>query len=194
MAVGRGRLYSLLLIVFLVIGISYEGFAWGKKKSGSKKTKTKKVSNEITDFLKKNGVDLKKTVKAISVTGQENLENGPRSVMKVIAIRDELSKGANKLSADAIKSIVAFIMEGEVVESGDTEKVADLEIFLEDGSSFKVLVGEAFSQIIFEKIIKKPKNPFSKEPVEKKVDVLSFSSPKLTKAIKLILKPKEPVR
>ena len=177
-----------------------------------KKKTPENSDNPIIVFLKQNGVSLEKKVIAIQVTGQEPTEKGQVAVMKLISIKDEPNikkmkfssreeeeaakkslefiKGVNRLSANVIKTVVASIISGTVIKDGDTSKVADLQVFLEDRSSFNVVVGEDFSQIVFEKIISKPENPFSKEPAEKSIKTLSFISPDLLKSVRLILEPK----
>ena len=184
MAFTRSRTLTIICAILLIAGTFWEADAKRRKK------KNKEQSNPVIIFLEENGIDIDKKVVAIQVTGQQLLAEGPRAVMKVIAIRGGLSEGTRKRSADVIRTVIAFIVDGTVIETGDTEKVADLEIFFEDGSSFKVLIGEDFSQIVFEKIIKQPENPFSNEPVEKEVKVLSFISEGLTKSVKIILEPK----
>ena len=158
--------------------------AYGKKRKS-------KSSNPIVSFLEENGVDLDKKVVAIRVSGQQLVETGPRSVIKVIAIREGLAEGVRKMNTQVIKTVIAAIKGGTIIDTGEASKVADLEVFFEDGSSFNVIIGETFSQIVFERIIKEPENPFSKEPAEKEVKLLSFTSLELTESIKVILQPKE---
>ncbi len=181
MSLMRNRIIAIIFAALLLASITYESY--GKRK--------RRAPNPIIEFLRENGVDLDKKVVLIRVTAKQLSGEVPRAVMKVIAIRDGLTEGAKKFNADVIKTVVAAIVNGTVIETGDTPKIADLEIFLEDGSSFKVFVGENFSQIVFEKITSAPENPFSSEPVEKEVEMLSFVSPELTKSIKIILQPKD---
>lgn len=200
--IASSRLAIISAVAFLIVTAFQDADCKQKKKNPA-------VSdNPIIQFLKENGIDMSKKVVAIQVTGQESTENGPRAVMKLIALKDEPNlnrrfankeeekavrknaafiKGANKLSADVIKTIVASIVGGTVIKDGDTKKFADVQVFLEDGSSFNVLVGEDFSQIVFEKILSKPENPFSKEPVEKSFKTLSFTSLNMLKSTQVIL-------
>lgn len=179
----------------------------------SKQKTSSKDDNPIIVFLKENGMDLSKKVVAIQVTGLEQNDKGQIAVMKLISIKEEPNlkkmkfankqeeeaakkslafiKGVNKQNSKVIKTVVDSIIIGTVIKDGDTAKVADLQVFLEDSSSFNVVVGEEFSQIVFEKIIKKPENPFSNEPVEKSIKILSFTSPNLLKSVQLILEPKK---
>jgi hypothetical protein len=199
------RLAVIAAAAFMTVMAFQDADCKPKKKSPSAS------DNPIIQFLKENGVDIGKKVVAIQVTGQEFTDNGPRAVMKLIALKDEPNlkrrfasreeeeavkknaafiRGANKLSADVIKTIVASIVGGTIIKDGDTKKFADIQVFLEDGSSFNVFVGEDFSQIVFEKILNKPENPFSKEPVEKSIKTLSFTSLNLLKSAQVILETK----
>ena len=179
----------------------------------SKRKTASKDDNPIIVFLKENNMDLSKKVVAIQVTGFAQSDKGQIAVMKLISIKEEPNlkkmkfankqeeeaakkslafiKGVNKLNSKVIKTVVDSIITGTVIKDGDTAKVADLQVFFEDSSSFNVVVGEEFSQIVFEKIIKKPENPFTNEPVEKSVKILSFISPNLLKSVQLILEPKK---
>ena len=193
-------LAALLLVPLLVLCISIDAAAARRNK------KDKPKANPIVEFIKQNGIDLSKPVKAVRISGSASTEDGPRAVMKVFAIKDirkeshetendarlrEYVEETNKVNKAIIVRLVTFVREGRVIDSGKTTKVADLDIYMEDGSSFLVRVGEDFSHIIFEKVVWKPKNPFSSDPVKKERKVLSFVSPDLTKAIKLILVPQD---
>ena len=178
----RGRVIVVICMVLLLSMVISD--AYGKRSKD-------KSSNPVISFLKENGVDLDKKVVAIRVSGQQLAETGPRSVVKIVAIREGLTEGAKKMNTEVIKTVIAAIKGGTVIDTGETPKVADLEVFLEDGSSFNVIIGETFSQIVFERIIKEPENPFSSEPAEKEVEVLSFVSLELAESVKVILQPKE---
>jgi hypothetical protein len=189
------RVLSVCIAIALTAALSMDAGGWGRKKTDKTrdrgKGKGKEVTSPVVKFLKDNGIDLDKKVVALRVTGEHAVGHVPRAVMKVIAIHDSLPDKLNALSAIQIKNIVGFIVAGKVVEKGDTVKVATVEVYLDDGSSFNVTVGQDFSQIVFEKIISKPENPFSKEPVEKEVKLLSFVSPGMVAYIRdQILAPK----
>ncbi len=158
--------------VLLAISIPHNAKARRGRKKKKKTAKTVKASTPVLRFLKENGVNLDQKVVAIRVSGNDNSSETPRAVVKHIALRDGDPKGARKGSGEIIRTVITYLGTGEVVETGDTEKVADLEVFLKDGSSFKVLVGEDFSQLVFDK------------------NVLSFKSEGLTKSVKIILKQK----
>jgi hypothetical protein len=201
MMVGLIKKTLILLTAVFFLSIAINDAICKPKKNPSKNS-----DNQIITFLKENGIDLSKKVIAIQVTGLEPTEEGPRAVMKIISINDKLLekkpkteaektsvefiKGTNKYSADVIKTVVVSIVGGTVVKDGDTPKVADVQVFMENGDSFNVMVGEDFSQIVFETILWKPENPFSSEPVKKSVKTLSFTSPDLLKSVQEILKPK----
>ena len=178
----KGRVIAVICMVLLLSMVISDAFG---------KPRKEKSSNPVINFLEENGVDLDKKVVAIRVSGHQLSETGPRSVVKIIAIREGLTEGAKKMNTEVIKTVIASIKGGTIIDTGETSKVADLEVFLEDGSSFKVIIGETFSQIVFERIIKEPENPFSSEPPEKEVKVLSFVSLELSESIRVILQPKE---
>ena len=198
------KVISIFAFLFLIVVMQIAD-------SKPKKSPSANNENPIVNFLKDNGIVIEKKVVAIRVTGNESTPEGPRAVMKVIAIKDEPNtkrkfaskeeeravkmnamfiKGANKLSADVIRTVIGSIVEGIEVKDGDTKKVADVEIYFDDGSLFNLVVGEDFSQIVCEKILWKPENPFSKEPVQKSINTLSFTSSNLLKSIEAILEPK----